>query len=529
MTAARSARGAQVWDRVDQDRALEGVRTIWASRTQARTRADLLYLIYVAVLSVFVLGIPALRAAGAALARPDVLPVLVSDPAQDVATAALPLGIAAAVLAGGVRGPALLAPFFTASLAGSALPRHRVLWRPFARAALLPLLGSICCAALLGATMHAEALTTPGAGFRFGAAAGGSGVLLAAGWLLGEVLTIAGRRLAAGALSLAALAVTIAPQPLLLGAVYPPAPASSATLWTLVLAGAGVGAAAVAIPLLDRLRGSVLLEQSLRWESATISATTGDLGAATGTYRALAETGRHLPALGGGPLPWRYLRRDAVAWLRTPSRSTAGLIATVGGAALLATSLLHSGPLAWAGVAAATVILWVAGGPFVDGIRHAVHSLGAPALLGQTAGTQAALHAIAPTLLLTVGAALGGTAGLAASGHGSATMPALVAGALYALLVPVLLMPVLVLGRIWAAAKGPMPLALATPMPTPQGDVSVILIMLWQSDAVLLALAAGIVLALLAGLSLPALAAGVFGLAVSVALLARSRFRALRA
>lgn len=39
-----------------------------------------------------------------------------------------------------------------------------------------------------------------------------------------------------------------------------------------------------------------------------------------------------------------------------------------------------------------------------------------------------------------------------------------------------------------------MPLSLSTPMPTPQGDVSVLPMLLWLSDAILLALGVGALL-----------------------------------
>src|SRR5699024_3232904 len=60
---------------------------------------------------------------------------------------------------------------------------------------------------------------------------------------------------------------------------------------------------------------------------------------------------------------------------------------------------------------------------------------------------------------------------------------------------PVLLALVLVAARARDAAKGPMPLSLMTPIPTPQGDLSVLSVLVWQADALLLAVLAGAVLA----------------------------------
>src|SRR5699024_4897441 len=84
---------------------LRAVREIWADGTEARTRGDLLYLLYVAVLSVPVLVVPLLRMLGMGLARPDVLAVLLAGSAPQVVGAALPLAGALALLvgAGGAR------------------------------------------------------------------------------------------------------------------------------------------------------------------------------------------------------------------------------------------------------------------------------------------------------------------------------------------------------------------------------------------------------------------------------------------
>lgn len=95
---------------------LSAVREVWASRSSARSRADLLYLVYVAALSVLVLGIPALNSAGQLLSRPDVLPMLGASRAPQVVAAATLVAAAIAVLVGAVRGPALMAPFLVATL-----------------------------------------------------------------------------------------------------------------------------------------------------------------------------------------------------------------------------------------------------------------------------------------------------------------------------------------------------------------------------------------------------------------------------
>ena len=178
------------------------IREIWASRRGARTRADVAYLVYLVVLSIAILVVPVLRAIGAGMARPDVVPVLLAGTAPQVVTAVALVAAGALVLTGATRGPALLAPFFTATLAAGPLRRRAVLWRPFARALLVPVLGLVTAAVLIGTTLvTVDRAGLAGAGW-FALAAAGSGLLLGAAWLLGELLPGTWRRLLAIALPL---------------------------------------------------------------------------------------------------------------------------------------------------------------------------------------------------------------------------------------------------------------------------------------------------------------------------------------
>lgn len=518
--ALRSAHAPQ--DRHDRRASMAAIREIWASRRGARTRADVAYLVYLVVLSIAILVVPALRMIGVGLARPDVVPVLLADVAPQAVTAASLVAGAALVLIGAARGPALLAPFFTTTLAAGPMPRRTALWRPFARALLVPVTAVVTIAALIAATLLTVGRADLAAASWFVLAALGSGLLLGAAWLLGELIPGAPRRLLAVLLALAAVLLGLLPVPVGPGAAYPLlGTGDGGALWAIGLAAAGVLAVLACVPLLDRLRGEVLLEQSTRWESATTTAITGDLAAATGAFRARPTTGRRLPAIGAGPLVLLYARRDAVAWLRTPERTVTGLLVIGGSAAALAGGLLATGPLAWVAIAAGVLGLWFATGSFADGIRHAVHTLGAPPLLGQTAAVQALLHAVAPTLLMMLVGAIG--AGAVALTGPDVGDPAV----LRALLVPIVLAPVLVALRVHASAKGPMPLKLATPMPTAQGDLSVIPMLTWQSDAILLALLAG-GMTVLAALLGPLWVAGTVAvLLLGIVGLTRARLREL--
>lgn len=493
---------------------LAAVREVWAGRSGARHRSDTLYLLYLAALSLLVLGVPALRAAGELLARPDVLPALVHPLAPRLTGLALLVGAAGMVLVGAVRGPALLAPFLVSTLAASGLRRRTVLWRPFLRALLVPVLVTAVITALVVITLLSAGLGAgTAAALRTVLAAIGAGLLLGAAWLAGELLAAGPRRLLAAGLLVAGVIAALRPGGEGLAATSPGA--------AMLLSGVGAAATGAGVVLLDRLRGGVLLEQSRRWDSVALVATSGDLAGAAGSLRPPPSVGRRLRAVGPRPLVLLYARRDVVAWLRSPERLALGVMTALTAGAALAGSTLLTGPLGVAAVLLGAAALWGAGGALVDGIRHGVHTLGAPGLFGQRAAAQVLLHAVAPGIALTALAALGGAVVPAvADGAGAA-------GPLPGVLLPTLLAPVLIAGRVRDAAKGPMPLRLMTPMPTPQGDGAVLAMLFWQSDALLLALLSGVLLAGLGMLGIPWMLGGAAILMVLMMLMARQRLRAL--
>lgn len=500
-------------------------RQVWAGRASARSAMDLLYIVYLTVMTVLVFGAPALRSAGLFLARPDVLPVLLDARTPGMLMAALLGGGAATVLVGAVRGPALLAPFLTATLAAGPISRRRVLWRPLARSLLALVAAGLLLAGVVGATLLGAGYAEPMGLVALGAVAAGVALLLGGAWLAGQLLSSRGRGVVAGLLTLAAVGAWLLPP---WGWTL-----ADGVPWALaaVLGGAGAVAAAGSVLALDRLRGWVLLEQAVRWQSATGMVTSGDVAGAAGSLRPPPSTGRSLRAVGGGPLMLLYVRRDVVGWLRSPERTLGGLAGVLLGAGLLVVAQVLTGPLGVGAMLLGSLALWVGTGPFVDGIRHGVATLGAPVLFGQRAGVQVLLHALAPTGVLMLGALAGGVAGLLALGAegvggGNVTLPVL----MVPVLLPVLLVPALVAGRARDAAKGPMPLKLMTPMPTAQGDGAVLGVLAWQSDAVLLALAAGAVLwGLVTQVGALALAGGALVAVLAIAVMARARLRELGA
>lgn len=515
--------------RVRGDGTTDGVAAaaeVWRQRSGARSRGDVAYLVYLVIMVVLVFGVPVLWSSAMALARPDVLVHLRAQPAAGIVTGAWLALCAVLVLAGAVRGPAVLTQFFTVTLASSEMPRWRALARPYLRSAFVTTLAAGVLAVLVGATLEAADATDTPAVALLVVAALGAGLLAAAAWLIGEVAPAAVRRLVALLLFGAGVALAWLPavgMPVLgPGAVYPP---HASAPWAIGLLVAGVLASVGAVALLDRVRGAVLREQAARWESATVMATTGDLAAAAGSFRTPPSAGRGLPVVrvparpGGCSTVRLYLRRDLLSLGRSPERTIVGVLASALAGAALAAAFAVAGPVSWVLVGVGSLALWLASGTVSEGIRHAVATLGAPGLFGQSAERQVLLHAVVPLVLVTVSSGLGGlTVDLASAGQGSAGM----------LVLPLLLAPLLVVGRVRDAAKGPMPLRLTMPMPTPAGDTSVLPMLAWQADALLLALAAGIALRLALGAS-PLAIVVVVALAATVFVVgARSRFSALR-
>jgi hypothetical protein len=517
-----------------QDRAAkDAVARVWAARANARGALDLAYLLYIVVITILVIAVPLLRELGLLLARPDVLPVISAPVAGGLVTAGLLLAAGLLVMLGASRGPAVLPPFFVVTLASSHRPRRTALARPFARTGVALAAGLLALAGVVGWVLVIGGTATPVGAFALGVATLGSAALLEGAWLAGQVLPGGARRILALVLGLAgALAVlgTVsggAALQRLLALAYPSGGAGADAPWTpaLLVLAVGLLVAVLSIPALDRVRGTVLLEQAGRWDAALTSARTGDLAAAAGTYRVRPSAGRRLAAVAtgarGGPaaradgqdaigrarsvlaLIGLYLRRDLVALVRTPERLVLGMLGVLAAGALLAAARVLAGPLGFTALLLGALLLWSASGVFVDGLRHGVESLGAPRLLAQGAGEQILLHSLAPLLVIGALSAVG-------SAFGEVALPFLVAGggsdaggsapALAAVLAPALV-PLMIIGRARDAAKGPLPLTLATPIPTPQGDASILPLVAWQADAILLALLASGLLFLALGAS----------------------------
>ena len=82
---------------------------------------------------------------------------------------------------------------------------------------------------------------------------------------------------------------------------------------------------------------------------------------------------------------------------------------------------------------------------------------------------------------------------------------------------------------VWEAAKGTMPLSLATPIPTPQGDLSVLVMLAWQADSVIAPLLGAALLLLVLPLGPAALLGAAAATVAVLVLLTRGRLQDLQA
>lgn len=439
-------------DRVHDRRRTAELRAAWRSRTARRSTADVAYAGYLAAVTGLLLVVPAVVVVLDALRTPAVLAALEPATAPRTATLAIGLAWSTALVVGGTYGPVTIDPVLVGLWGCTDLPRriglrphflHRAAWLTTAGAAAGALAGAVPGAA--GSTLLRLALA--------GAAVG---LVTSIAWLAGQAAARHSWWLGLGLLGLTLLATD-----------WPPA------RWL----GLAALAAPLAVPhLLDTLRGPDLLAMALRWQSAATTARSGDVQSALGSLRALPRRGRRWRAITPGPAPVRYGTADLVGAARTTGRTVTGWLTLTLGALLagLATEPSSATLLAAGGA----LLAYLGLGVFCDGLREAAALAAQPALYGHGTWQLFALRGVAPAVAsLAAGAVAGGLAALTGTAvHGTTILLVLVA---------------VLTVRAWGAAKGPLPVALLAPVPTPLGDLSGINVTVWLADAPLLALLAG--------------------------------------
>src|SRR5699024_6273432 len=127
----------------------------------------------------------------------------------------------------------------------------------------------------------------------------------------------------------------------------------------------------------------------------------------------------------------------------------------------------------WIPAAVGAGISYAALGVFTDGLRHAAETAAAPPLYRYSTAGLYGLHAILPALWAIACTLIG--ASLAPAGTSLGLVISMGSLALF-----------VVAARVYDSAKGPLPPVLLTPISTPAGDLSGLLVIAWQADALLI-------------------------------------------
>lgn len=437
--------------------------------TGART-SDTAYRVYLAVLVAGTLVGPVLHTLVVWLATPGLGTLLAREELPALIATGTGLLLWIALAAGTVRGPVVMSPFRVHVVAGGPRTRRASLGGRYVRMLLLVLVTGTVLGALPGAALLRLGTGSSAALVEGALTGAGLAGVLGVSWLAGQSLSRRGRRWTAPSILAGAGAVAL----LLLRSrsVLPPNQAGWCVLAVVVAV-----ALALAPHLLDRLRGPVLLEQAWRWRSATTAGGAGDLAAAATAYRSRPRRRGPADAVGTTRrLPLLFLRRDLVGAARTPVRSMVAAIVLCLGLGLAAWVAVGPVGSSWVGLALAFGLVYLALGVWSDGFRHGAEASAAPTLYGVSEQQLLWLHAALPAVLvMTLGTALGLTVVLLGQPLTAGALP--VAGAIFCVAV-----------RAFDAARGPMPVLLLTPVPTPLGDLSGVAVALWQADSLLVAL-----------------------------------------
>lgn len=260
-------------------------------------------------------------------------------------------------------------------------------------------------------------------------------------------------------------------------------PTTTPSTWDgAVMVGLGVASLLAAYGLLDGLRGSGLLEQSLRWRFAGASAVIGQVNVALGSFRALPHIGRTWLAVRCRGVTLRFLVSDAVGAARTSGRGLIALAFLCVGRFLTAMAAGRLENVQWVVAAIGACLSFLALGVFSDGFRHSADAAAGVALYGYCATRLFRLHMAFPVLVVIVTGIVGaGVAVLAGDNWGA--LPAVVFVG-----VGVVVM------RMHDSAKGPLPTYLFVPWSLPfswSPSASPFGIALWVADGLVYSAAFG--------------------------------------
>ncbi|WP_417562374.1 hypothetical protein [Microbacterium sp.] len=456
--------------------ALRAARRLLRERTDRPRAADVAYRAYVTVLVAAVVGVPLGRAA--VLAMEPALSIG-AVPASAVAAGAslVCLGL---FLVGATFGPVIVsAPYLTA-VADGPIDRRLTLRRAQLRAHIV-VISVVTVLAALGVIAAAPAsaggvIMMLVAACALGSVAGSlwlAGQLrppwwmrvLIAAWCVGTaaaglIPAVSGLALWAGPWGWAARVWTRMPQT---------AVSASALTAIVLLLAAAAGGWIIAGSWRRRLRRDDLARQTARWNTVAALSVSAEVSSAARVLAAPPHGGRQWTWTTGHTAASAIMRRDAAGLLRAPGRTATALVTSLACGALVGWAV--GGGFAYP----AAALLYLAIGAWATGLRTAASSVGAAALYGTSDRARLVLHAIVPGVASIIFCAVGAAV---TAGAGAAVWTAFLA-----------VFAVLLQG--FSSLRGPLPLDLLTPIPSPVGDLSIVNVLVWMSDALLLVVVFG--------------------------------------
>lgn len=515
--------------------ALRAARAVIAQRGGKQGTGDIAYLTYTVVLTAAIAVFPVVRLVVLGLATPSVQALSALPEVVGVVTLAGSILVAGALLLGPIRGPAIPRPFLAQFLLGSPIARRLGLRRPFFSSSFVLAFLFVSGVGILAiankiSTSSADGTGDPQVVALVMVSALAFSILLSLAWLVGQTLprwaigTVAAFVLATGALAACSSVPPLTPLATLSSTVTPwgwlalslqGLSATSTIVWPTAALLLSLVSVASIPALLNSISTPKVLAQSLRWQTTGMLLTTGDASAAIGGFRPPPTRARHLRITFHGPMILAVFTRDALAIIRFPMRLTVGTVSIMAAGWLIGSAAAAPEDIRWAIALPGALLAYLAAGVWCDGLRNSSSNATASSLYGWAVGPRTLAHAVAPLIAVIV---FGG-AGVLLAGNAQASAMWWVLLAVFTVIV-----------RVYDSAKGPLPVLLLMPIVTPVGDLSVLNVLLWQSDAILLALAigGGLSLAYFTGAS-GAVAAFISLVLISVvvALLALRRIRAI--
>lgn len=475
---------------------LRHVRQLLADRTERKTAKDILYVAYASILTAGIIGYPTVSVILTNLT----VPRLVEDLAESLIERPVIAACLAAVVMAGMlvigrfRGPVVPPLPYLTLVAGSPIPRRLALRRRWFQSVAIGVIVTIA-AATIAVVVQGQISTLSGPGIALTlAAAIPAGVIFCCLWLIGQSGDALRRNTLAGlggvSVTLGILAIT---RSLTEIALWSGPWGWMTVLWQGIVAGPGTAtwlafafllltAAMMAmgsVRILDHLAAPEMAVQARRWNAAHTLAVTGDIRAAAGRLRPAPRWGRRWQSRFGRQPHLAVLRRDLIGLARSWSWTVFSAGGLVAGSAALAYSTGPFGAHTLLPYLAAIIVYLGAGG-LSGGLRTMADLVGSPSNFGIGQRQLVLLHSVIPML---VGALLAGATGLAVSMFTPDVSGLTAAG--WCALVAVFCVGLNAL----SALKGPLPAEYLSPVPSPMGDFSGVLVLMWLSDAVIVVVA----------------------------------------